>query len=108
MLQKFMLITFTMLLLDIDIVVKPTDQEDKALESKYLRLSYSEVERITDNFQNQIGKGGSGKVYRGRLSDDTEVAVKLLSSSSAEGFNLFQTEASFSIYSCIQVILILS
>lgn len=79
MLQKFMLITFTMLLLDIDIVVKPTDQEDKTLESKYLRLSYSEVERITDNFQNQIGKGGSGKVYRGRLSDDTEVAVKLLS-----------------------------
>eukprot|EP00261_Vitis_vinifera_P023137 XP_010654895.1 PREDICTED: putative leucine-rich repeat receptor-like protein kinase At2g19210 [Vitis vinifera] len=76
-----------------NIVVKPTDQEDKALESKYLRLSYSEVERITDNFQNQIGKGGSGKVYRGRLSDDTEVAVKLLSSSSAEGFNLFQTEA---------------
>ncbi|RVX17214.1 putative leucine-rich repeat receptor-like protein kinase [Vitis vinifera] len=90
---------------NIDIVVKPTDQEDKALESKYLRLSYSEVERITDNFQNQIGKGGSGKVYRGRLSDDTEVAVKLLSSSSAEGFKLFQTEASFSIYSCIQVIL---
>ncbi|XP_034696439.1 putative leucine-rich repeat receptor-like serine/threonine-protein kinase At2g19230 [Vitis riparia] len=78
---------------DIDIVVKPTDQEDKTLESKYLRLSYSEVERIADNFQNGIGKGGSGKVYRGRLSDDTNVAVKLLSSSSAEGFKLFQTEA---------------
>ena len=108
MLQKFMLITFTMLLLDIDIVVKPTDQEDKTLESKYLRLSYSEVERITDNFQNEIGKGGSGKVYRGRVSDGTEVAVKLLSSSSAEGFKLFQTEASFFIYICIQFILILS
>ncbi|KAJ9692162.1 hypothetical protein PVL29_011302 [Vitis rotundifolia] len=53
-------------------------EQNKTLESKYLRLSYSEVERITDNFQHEIGKGGSGKVYRGCLSDGTEVAAQLL------------------------------
>ena len=42
---------------------------------------YSEVARITNNFQQVIGCGGFGSVYLGYLSDGTEVAVKLLSSS---------------------------
>ena len=87
----------TILLLD-NIDIKP-NEEDKTLESKCRHLSYSEVERITDNFQNEIGKGGSGIVYLGHLPDDgTEVAVKMLLPSSVDGFKLFQTEASFPTY----------
>ena len=57
---------------------------------------YSEVARITNNFQQVIGCGGFGSVYLGYLSDGTEVAVKLLSSS-IRGSQEFQTQASFSI-----------
>ena len=53
---------------------------------------YSEVARITNNFQQVIGCGGFGSVYLGYLSDGTEVAVKLLSSS-IRGSQEFQTQA---------------
>ena len=58
--------------------------------------SYSEVARITNNFQQVIGCGAFASVYLGYLSDGTEVAVKLRSSSN-RGFQSFQNEASFSI-----------
>ena len=58
--------------------------------------SYTEVARITDNFQHLIGRGGSGTVYLGHLSDGTNVAVKVMSISSGPGFREFQTEVSFS------------
>ena len=56
--------------------------------------SYSEVARITNNFQQVIGCGAFASVYLGYLSDGTEVAVKLLSSST-RGSQDLQTEASF-------------
>ena len=37
--------------------------------------SYSEVARVTHNFQNVIGKGQSGVVYQGHLRDGTKVAI---------------------------------
>ncbi|PHT88944.1 hypothetical protein T459_11050 [Capsicum annuum] len=51
-----------------------------------------EVLRITNNFQKILGKGGFGTVYFGYI-DDREVAVKMLSPSSAQGFKEFQAEA---------------
>ena len=59
-------------------------------------VSYSEVDRITDNFKKMLGRGASGKVYLGHLSDGTEVAVKMLTPSSVLVFKQFKTEASFS------------
>ncbi|KAK0598586.1 hypothetical protein LWI29_036080 [Acer saccharum] len=62
-----------------------------SFELKNQRFSYSDVVRMTNNFQTIIGKGGFGTVYYGCL-DDTQVAVKMLSPSSIQGYKEFQAE----------------
>ena len=62
------------------------------IKSKNRRYSYSEVVSITNNFKTIIGEGGFGKVYLGKLKDETQVAVKLLSTSSNQGYNEFRKE----------------
>ncbi|KAJ0007594.1 hypothetical protein Pint_29480 [Pistacia integerrima] len=62
-----------------------------SLELRNLRFSYSDLVRITDNFERALGKGGFGTVYHGYL-DDTQVAVKMLSPSSVQGYKQFQAE----------------
>ncbi|KAL5738040.1 hypothetical protein ACOSP7_030801 [Xanthoceras sorbifolium] len=62
-----------------------------SLELKNRRFSYSDVVRVTDNFERIIGEGGFGTVYHGNL-DDTQVAVKMLSPSSIQGYKQFQAE----------------
>ncbi|RVX17124.1 putative leucine-rich repeat receptor-like protein kinase [Vitis vinifera] len=74
------------------IVVKP-NEDDKTFEPKNQHLTYSEVERITENFQKELGRGASAIVYHGHLSNGTEVAVKKLSPSSILGSKQFKTEA---------------
>ncbi|KAL5822652.1 hypothetical protein ACOSQ4_020552 [Xanthoceras sorbifolium] len=61
------------------------------LEFKSRSFTYSEILRITNNFKRVIGKGGFGTVYHGYLGD-TQVAVKMLSSSSTQGYKEFQAE----------------
>ncbi|KAF8011611.1 hypothetical protein BT93_J2023 [Corymbia citriodora subsp. variegata] len=61
--------------------------------SKDRHFTSTEVTRITDNFRTVIGEGGFGKVYLGRLGDGTQVAVKMLSPSSKQGYKEFHTEA---------------
>ncbi|XP_030949057.1 putative leucine-rich repeat receptor-like serine/threonine-protein kinase At2g19230 [Quercus lobata] len=63
------------------------------IRSKNQRYSYSEVVSITNNFETIIGGGGFGKVYLGKLKDEVQVAVKLLSPSSNQGYKEFQAEA---------------
>ncbi|XP_024027463.1 G-type lectin S-receptor-like serine/threonine-protein kinase At4g27290 [Morus notabilis] len=48
----------------------------------------------TDNFstRNKLGHGGFGPVYRGRLEDGQEIAVKRLSISSGQGIDEFKNE----------------
>ena len=55
-------------------------------------FSSSDIANITDNFKRQIGKGGFGVVYHGTLKDGIEVAVKVLTVSSAQGEKQFITE----------------
>ncbi|GJN34041.1 hypothetical protein PR202_gb22676 [Eleusine coracana subsp. coracana] len=43
--------------------------------------------------KNRLGRGGFGPVYRGRLEDDREVAVKLLGAGSRQGAKEFRNEA---------------
>ena len=62
------------------------------IKSKNRQYSYSEVVSITNNFKTIIGEGGFGKVYLGKLKDETQVAVKLLSTSSNQGYNEFRAE----------------
>ena len=62
---------------------------------KNRQYNYSEVVRITGNFKTIIGEGGFGKVYLGILTDETQVAVKLLSSSSKQGNKEFRAEVRY-------------
>ncbi|KAJ7561873.1 hypothetical protein O6H91_03G045100 [Diphasiastrum complanatum] len=59
-------------------------------------FSYEALKDATRNFheENKLGKGGFGVVYKGILSDGSEVAIKHLSQSSAQGNKEFLTEVS--------------
>ncbi|KAL1222883.1 G-type lectin S-receptor-like serine/threonine-protein kinase [Cardamine amara subsp. amara] len=52
------------------------------------------IQTATDNFSvsNKVGQGGFGTVYKGKLQDGTEIAIKRLSSSSGEGTEEFMNE----------------
>lgn len=59
------------------------------------RFSLRELQVATDGFRNKniLGRGGFGKVYKGRLADGTLVAVKRLKEERTPGGELqFQTE----------------
>ncbi|KAJ0008127.1 hypothetical protein Pint_29515 [Pistacia integerrima] len=62
-------------------------------ESKNRQYAYSDVIRITNNFTRVLGNGGFGTVYDGCIGDN-EVAVKMLSPSSAQGYKEFHAEVS--------------
>ncbi|KAJ0718080.1 putative transferase, protein kinase RLK-Pelle-LRR-I-1 family [Helianthus annuus] len=68
------------------------DQDGTGLHIRKQQYTYSEIQRITNNFNDVIGKGGFGTVYRGHIGD-TQVAVKMLSESSNQGEKEFQAEA---------------
>ncbi|XP_059645483.1 probable LRR receptor-like serine/threonine-protein kinase At1g05700 [Cornus florida] len=76
-----------------------TNQKDRSFEMKNRQLTYSEVLSITNNFQRVIGKGGFGTVYHGYLGN-SQVAVKMLSLSSVQGYKEFQAEAD--LLSCVR------
>ncbi|KAK3220089.1 hypothetical protein Dsin_014059 [Dipteronia sinensis] len=67
------------------------NENNGTLQLKNRRFLYSEVLRITDNYERIIGRGGFGRVYHGNL-DDTQVAVKMLFPSSVQGYKQFQAE----------------
>ncbi|KAG0622545.1 hypothetical protein M758_3G105400 [Ceratodon purpureus] len=58
-------------------------------------FSYAELKAATRSFNpdNKLGEGGYGVVYKGVLSDGTEVAVKTLSAKSSQGRQEFLNEA---------------
>ncbi|EEE59410.1 hypothetical protein OsJ_11559 [Oryza sativa Japonica Group] len=58
-------------------------------------LSYDQLAAATGGFSpdNVIGQGGFGCVYRGRLQDGTEVAIKKLKTESKQGDREFRAEA---------------
>ncbi|CAM6066110.1 unnamed protein product [Sphagnum tenellum] len=54
--------------------------------------SLAEVTIATNNFKIQIGKGGFGPVYYGKLEDGQEVAIKILDAKSSQGPSEFFNE----------------
>ncbi|KAG5397203.1 hypothetical protein IGI04_019017 [Brassica rapa subsp. trilocularis] len=68
-----------------------TRPSNPSIITKDRRITYPEVLRMTNNFQRVLGKGGFGTVYHGNL-DDAQVAVKMLSHSSAQGYKEFKAE----------------
>ncbi|KAJ6801723.1 putative LRR receptor-like serine/threonine-protein kinase isoform X2 [Iris pallida] len=68
--------------------------EFKGLELQTGHFSLKQVKAATRNFNpaNKIGEGGFGPVYKGVLSDGSEIAVKQLSSKSNQGNREFVNE----------------
>ncbi|KAG8376955.1 hypothetical protein BUALT_Bualt09G0117900 [Buddleja alternifolia] len=64
------------------------------ISSQFRVYTYSELKKATNNFKEELGRGGSGAVYKGVLSDDRVVAVKRLG-------HVFQEEEYFAEISTI-------
>lgn len=62
------------------------------METKKRRFTYAEITKITNDLETILGEGSFGKVYHGYLDDNTEVAVKMLSPSSRQGYEQFEAE----------------
>ncbi|KAM7473323.1 hypothetical protein LguiB_020566 [Lonicera macranthoides] len=69
------------------------NENNNTLETKNRQFTYSEVLSMTNKFQRVIGKGGFGTVYHG-YDGATQVAVKMLSPSSIQGYKELQSETS--------------
>ncbi|XAR52229.1 Glycerophosphodiester phosphodiesterase [Bertholletia excelsa] len=52
---------------------------------KPARYSYDDIKKITNQFKEKIGQGGCGAVYKGKLSSDVRVAVKILDNAKGNG-----------------------
>ncbi|KAJ4952412.1 hypothetical protein NE237_029244 [Protea cynaroides] len=62
--------------------------EDIFLQS----FSYDELEKVTEGFKEELGKGAFGTVFKGTLSDHRVVAVKRLENVVNEGERQFRNE----------------
>lgn len=73
----------------------PAEEDPEVHLGQLKRFSLRELQVATDTFSNKniLGRGGFGKVYKGRLADGTLVAVKRLKEERTQGGELqFQTE----------------
>lgn len=70
--------------------------EDWELEYWPHRFSNVELSQATDGFsdQNLLGAGGFGRVFKGTLPNDTEIAVKCVNHDSKQGLKEFMAEIS--------------
>ncbi|KAL0729377.1 hypothetical protein Bca4012_025470 [Brassica carinata] len=64
---------------------------EPTIETKKRRFTYSEVTEMTNNFERVVGEGGFGVVCHGTVNGE-QVAVKLLSHSSTQGYKEFKAE----------------
>ncbi|XP_047260086.1 class V chitinase-like, partial [Capsicum annuum] len=66
------------------------DEETRTLQV----YSFDEMKEATNNFsvENELGKGGYGTVYKGKLRNGKEIAVKRLSETSSQGLEEFENE----------------
>ncbi|XP_006348214.2 probable receptor-like protein kinase At5g39020 [Solanum tuberosum] len=49
------------------------------------RYTYADIKKITDDFNEKLGEGSYGTIYKGRLSSEIFVAVKVLHDSKGKG-----------------------
>ena len=58
-------------------------EDYKALKPS--RYSFADIKKITNNFKDKLGEGSYGTVFKGKLSSEIFVAVKVLESSMENG-----------------------
>ncbi|KAJ7965364.1 Receptor-like protein kinase [Quillaja saponaria] len=63
--------------------IKKFLEDYKAL--KPTRYSYADIKKITNQFENKLGQGGYGTVFKGQVSNEILVAVKILNQSKCDG-----------------------
>ncbi|XP_021846121.2 cysteine-rich receptor-like protein kinase 25 isoform X2 [Spinacia oleracea] len=73
---------------------KPSTDLEEIIGVESLQYDFKTIRDGTDNFSpsNKLGQGGFGGVYKGKLQDGQEVAVKRLSIYSGQGTAEFKTE----------------
>ncbi|KAL3631351.1 hypothetical protein CASFOL_024335 [Castilleja foliolosa] len=71
------------------------------------RYKYSDLKKMTKSFSENLGKGGYGSVYKGKLADDRLVAVKVLNETKGNGQEFINEVASISRTSHINVVTLL-
>ncbi|KAI9071090.1 hypothetical protein K1719_046943 [Acacia pycnantha] len=52
---------------------------------KPTRFSYADIKRMTHKFKDKLGEGAHGTVFKGKLSTEIQVAVKVLNNSDHDG-----------------------
>ncbi|KAI3453879.1 hypothetical protein Pfo_010542 [Paulownia fortunei] len=84
---------------DFNYSVKPTDdgtilRKGNNTDFDLPMFSYASVSAATNNFspENKLGEGGFGPVYKGKLLNGQEIALKRLSKKSGQGFEEFRNE----------------
>nr|POE85272.1 cysteine-rich receptor-like protein kinase 26 [Quercus suber] len=70
------------------------DTDDQISVVECLQFDFGKIRVATQNFSdaNKLGKGGFGVVYKGRLPNGQEIAVKRLSKNSSQGEIEFKNE----------------
>ncbi|XP_039040495.1 LEAF RUST 10 DISEASE-RESISTANCE LOCUS RECEPTOR-LIKE PROTEIN KINASE-like 2.1 [Hibiscus syriacus] len=71
------------------------------------RYSYSDVVKMTNSFEEQLGKGGYGSVYKGKLVGGHLVAVKVLNTTKGDGQEFINEIASISRTSHVNIVTLL-
>ncbi|XP_077216063.1 putative receptor protein kinase ZmPK1 [Tasmannia lanceolata] len=61
-----------------DEMPKSVKEGYRAIYNQFRRFTYTELNKTTKKFMEELGRGGSGAVYKGILADDRVVAVKKL------------------------------
>ncbi|KAJ7969154.1 Receptor-like kinase [Quillaja saponaria] len=72
-----------------------------------IRYKFSDVKKITNSFTDELGRGGFGKVYKGKLPNGCLVAVKLLDTSRWNGEDFVNEVSSISRTSHVNIVTLL-
>ncbi|KAK8569160.1 hypothetical protein V6N13_107022 [Hibiscus sabdariffa] len=68
------------------------------------RYFYGEIKKMTNKFEDKLGQGGYGTVYKGNLPDGRLVAVKVLGESKGNGEDFINEVASISRTSHVNIV----
>jgi len=55
------------------------------MDLKPTKFSYDDIKRITNKFKDKIREGAHGAVYKGKLSSQIMVAIKMLNNAERDG-----------------------